>query len=104
VSNRGALTGELSVLAFNEAGATCELEALGTVAPHAVSVLSGAIKAGLQERCPGFLPDGSGRVAITITVTARADDIEVYSAYDDGSDRGVVVNDGNGRRTLPPRD
>lgn len=69
----------------------CRLDAIPA---RAVTQLSAALDACVADK--GI---ASGRVAFLLTFRAADHDIEVYSAYNvGGSDRGTVVNTGNGRR------
>jgi hypothetical protein len=93
IANRGSQLGDISVDAFDEAGNSYSFD-VGTVAGSTVRKLTQEIADGLATA--GFT--APGKVAFEITVTAPADDIDVYSAYNvGGSDRGTVVNSQNGR-------
>ena len=93
VANRGGQTGEITIDAFDEQGATYSFSG-GTVANGTVKMLSGIIRDGLVTA--GF--KAPGKVAFEITVNAPDKDIDVYSAYNvGGSDRGTVVNSQNGK-------
>jgi hypothetical protein len=99
LTNKSTQSGAISVTAFNEAGATCTFAA-GNVGAGRTLQVAGAIKTGL-EGCAGFLTNGAGRVAMTITANIPGSLAEVYSAYNvGGTDRGTVVNSTNGRITV----
>lgn len=86
VSNSGTQSGDIIVTAFDDAGKSYELGTVGTSAGGKITKISKLVGDKLAEH--GFT---GGKVSITVTVNAPADDITVYASYNvGGSDRGFV--------------
>lgn len=90
ISNNGSLGGEVEVEAFDQDGNTYGPYSLGTVEAKSILKLTGALEDALAA--DGFT---SGKLAFDITVNAPAGNIEVYTGYNAGNDRGLVINDSN---------
>lgn len=90
VTNNGSQSGQIEVTAFDDAGNDYGPYDLGTVNGKSVKKLTTDLNAKL-------FADGvtSGKLAFTVTVTAPAGNIEVYTAYKAGNDRGTVINSSN---------
>jgi hypothetical protein len=66
-----------------------DLGKVTTANPHTVTKLATVIKTALELK--GFT---AGKLSITVTVNAPADDITVYASYNiGGADRGFVNTD-----------
>jgi len=87
VTNAGSLTADISVTAFDDAGTSYDLGVIAQANKKSVTKIARQVKDGLNAA--GFT---SGKVSLTITVNAQDKEITVYSAYNVGSDRGMVNN------------
>ncbi len=90
VSNQGNQSGAIEVSAFDENGNTYGPYTLGTAAPKSITKITGDLEDALAN--DGFV---KGKLAFTVTVTAPKASIEVYSGYNAGNDRGLVINSSN---------
>lgn len=88
VSNAGALAGDITATAFDDKGNMYDLGKIGTANPKTVTKLTTQLGQALQSK--GFT---AGKLSITITVNAAADDVTVYASYNAGSVRGFVNTD-----------
>ena len=90
VSNAGTQTGDISVTAFDDSGNMYDLGVIATANANTVTKLAPTITTALLAA--GF--DGNGRVSITVTVNAPADDITVHASFNiGGSSRAYVITD-----------
>lgn len=90
VSNKGTQAGNIEVSAFDDAGNEYGPYDLGTAAGKEVTKITGALEDALAA--DNF---DSGKLAFTVTVTAPDNMIEVYTGYNAGNDRGLVINSSN---------
>jgi len=88
VTNASELAGEITVTAFDGAGNTYDLGAIGMANGNTVTKITSLVKTALEAK--GFT---AGKVSLTVTVNAKADDITVYASYNAGSVRGFVNTD-----------
>ena len=95
MTNKSAQSGTITVDAYNQAGTPCNFNA-GTMQGGRVTILSGAVKAGL-EGCYGA--GFSDRVSMTVVVNVPAGRAELVTAYNVNGDRVQVINTSNGRIT-----
>jgi hypothetical protein len=90
VTNEGNQSGDIMVTAFDDSGTQYNLGTVGTIGPKSVKKITGEVYDALIAR--GF--SGSGKLSLTVTVNAPADDVTVYAAYNvGGADRGYVNTD-----------
>lgn len=90
VSNEGTQSGDIMVTAFDEDGIEYDLGTVATIGAKSVKKITGEVYDALIAQ--GF--SGSGKLSLTITVNAPADDVTVYASYNvGGSDRGFVNTD-----------
>ncbi|HAD47721.1 MAG TPA: hypothetical protein DCF92_02610 [Idiomarina sp.] len=90
VSNKGSQSGEIEVTAFDDAGNEYGPYDLGTAGAKDITKITGGLEDALAA--DGFT---SGKLAFTVTVTAPSNSIEVYTGYNAGNDRGLVINSSN---------
>lgn len=88
VSNSSALAGDVMATAYDDKGNMYDLGKVGTANAKTVTKLTTQIGQALQAK--GFT---AGKLSITITVNAPADDVTVYASYNAGSVRGYVNTD-----------
>lgn len=91
MTNKTSLPAQITLDAFDKNSNTCTAP-LGTIGPHRVLALQGAIRTALLN-CGFNLSDN--RIGLTLTVTAPASAIGVYSAYDAPLGRTIVINSTN---------
>jgi len=96
VANTSDVAGTATISAIASSGDACSSANFGTVALAAnkVTSLSSAVVTGLNT-CFGSTTSRS--VALTITVNAPAENVEVYSMYNVNGNRVPVVNSSNGK-------
>lgn len=96
VANTSSIPGTATISGIRSDGATCAASNFGTVALGAnrITSLSSAVLTGLTA-CAGSDPQS---FALTVTVNAPADNIEVYSMYNVNGNRVPVINSSNGRQ------
>ena len=85
ITNSGSQTGDIVVNAFDEKGNSWPLGVVGQAKGNTVTKITELVRKALAEE--GFT---AGKLSITITVNAPAEDITVYAAYNAGSVRGFV--------------
>ncbi|WP_404401738.1 hypothetical protein LG288_02560 [Idiomarina seosinensis] len=90
VSNKGTQAGTIEVTAFDDAGNEYGPYDLGTAEGKNITKITGALEDALAA--DNF---SSGKLAFTLTVTAPDSAIEVYTGYNAGNDRGLVINSSN---------
>jgi hypothetical protein len=95
LTNKSGQSGTITVDAYNQAGVACNFTA-GTMQASRVTVLTGAVKAGL-EGCYGAGFDD--RVSMTVVANIPAGRAELVTAYNVNGDRVQVINTSNGRIT-----
>ena len=95
LTNKSNQSGTITVDAYNQAGATCSFSA-GTMQAGRVTILTGAVKAGL-EGCYGVGFDD--RISMTVVANIPAGRAELVTAYNVNGDRVQVINTSNGRIT-----
>jgi len=88
VSNDGDQSGDIVVTAFDDAGNTYDLGTVKIANANTVTKITSEVKDALE--LAGFT---NGRVSITVTVNAPADDVTVYASYHAGGTRGFVNTD-----------
>lgn len=90
VTNEGSQAGDIEVTGFDDAGNSYGPYDLGQAAANSITKITGALEDALAA--DGFT---SGKLAFTVTVTAPNNSIEVYTGYNAGNDRGLVINSSN---------
>jgi len=97
LANTSSTTGTATISGIRSDGAVCGPSNFGTVALAAnrITSLSSAVVTGLNA-CGASTGD-SQSFALTVTVNAPADNIEVYSMYNVNGNRVSVINSSNGR-------
>ena len=88
VSNSGTQSGDVSVTAFDDNGASYDLGVVGVANANTVTKLSSIVGDALVAA--GF--NGS-KASLTITVNAPSDDITVQANYVAGGSRATVITD-----------
>jgi hypothetical protein len=88
VTNSGDQAGDISVVAFDDKGQTYTLNNIATANANTVTKLTTKVGQALENA--GFT---AGKLSLTITVNAPADDITVYASYNAGTVRGFVNTD-----------
>lgn len=88
VTNAGSLAGDITATAFDDKGNMYELGKIGTANAKTVTKVTNGLWTALQGE--GFT---GGKLSITITVNAAAEDVTVYASYNAGSVRGFVNTD-----------
>ena len=96
VANSSATTGTATISAIPSTGSACAASNFGTVslAANKVTSLSSALATGIAA-CYGSAD--SRTLALTVTVNAPAENVEVFSSYNVSGNRVAVVNSSNGR-------
>jgi hypothetical protein len=89
VSNEGSQSGDIMITAFDENGTEYNLGTVGTIGAKSVKKITAEVYDALTAA--GFT---SGKLSLTVTVNAPAEDVTVYASYNvGGSDRGFVNTD-----------
>jgi len=95
ITNNSSQTGAVSFTAINEAGTPCAAANFPAVDArlNAVTQLSSQLDAGIAA-CYGA--SYSGKIAFTVTANVPSATAELFTAYNNNGDIGVVVNQSNG--------
>jgi len=95
ITNNSSQTGAVSFTARNEAGTECTAANFTAVdaRANAVTQLSSQLDAGIAA-CYGAT--FSGKVSFTVTANVPSATAELFTAYNNNGDIGVVVNQSNG--------
>jgi len=89
ITNRASAAGNVTAVAFNAAGSSCNLGTVGTAAARAVTNLSDNINNAIKACFPG-----NQRVYVTLTSATPAASTEVFASYNVGGNQRVnVTND-----------
>ena len=89
LTNKGTLSGDISVTAYDESGNAYDLGVMTTTSPGKLTKLATLIKTALEAK-------GVSKAKLTLTITAEVPkaDIIVFASYNvGGSDRGFVNTD-----------
>jgi hypothetical protein len=99
VTNRSNQSGDISVVAIDEAGNSHDLGVVGHSAAGSITRIAGGIQSALSAAAGVNLATvgQTQRFALQIVTNAPEADVEVYSAYNvNGTGARLVVNDSNG--------
>jgi len=96
LTNKSGLTGAINVQGYNTEGVACNFTA-GTATPNSVISVAAALSAGFSNCYGAGFTD---KVSFNIIANVPAGLAELYTAYNAGGNRNVIINNSNGKGTF----
>jgi len=96
LTNKSGLSGAITVTGYNTEGVACSFSA-GTAAPNAVTSLATALSNGFSACYGAGFTD---KVSFNVIANIPSGLAELYTAYNAGGNRNVVLNNSNGKGTF----